>query len=210
MRLAIAGLALLSLCAAPAAAQSDLKRPDAWKIRADRADADTAGLYFVGMPPGWHITTGPSGILWDPASVAAGNYRIESEIFFFRDKSRDTEGYGILLGGKDLEGPADYVYFLLRNDGKFLVKHRAANGDTHTLQDWTAQGAIARHTAETDGATVKNVMAVDAGPESVVFSVNGTQVASFPRSQMTVNGIVGLRINHGLNLHVTKLDVTSR
>ena len=210
MRLALAGLALVSLCAVPAAAQGNLKRPDTWKIRADRADADTAGLYFVGMPPGWHITTGPSGVLWDPANVATGNYRVESEIFFFREKSRDTEGYGMLLGGKDLEGAADYVYFLLRNDGKFLVKHRAANGDTHTLQDWTAHEAIVRHTAETDGATVKNVMAVDAGPESVVFSVNGAQVASFPRSQMTVNGIVGLRINHGLNLHVTKLEVTTR
>ena len=200
----------MSLCALPATAQSNLKRPDTWKIRADRADADTAGLYFVGMPPGWHITTGPSGILWDPAKVATGNYRVESEIFFFRDKSRDAEGYGILLGGKDLEGPADYVYFLLRNDGKFLVKHRAANGDTHTLQDWTAHEAIARHTEATEGGTVKNLITVDAGPENVAFSVNGAQVASFPRSHMAANGIVGLRVNHGLNLHVTKLEITAR
>lgn len=208
MRLVLASLTAL-LLAAPAAGQ-DLKRPDTWRFRPDRADADTTTLFFVGMPPGWHITTGPSGIMYDPARVAQGNYRLESEIFFFREKSRDSEGYGIVLGGRDLDGAADYVYFLLRNDGKFLVKHRAGNGDVHTIQDWTAHEAITRHTAATEGATVKNVITVDAGPENVSFSVNGTQVASFPRSHMAADGIVGLRVNHGLNLHVTKLDVTAR
>lgn len=209
MRLVLAGLTALFVTV-PSAAGQELKRPDTWRFRPDRAGADTTSLYFVGMPPGWHITTGPSGIMYDPARVAQGNYRLESEVFFFREKSRDGEGYGIVLGGKDLDGAADYVYFLLRNDGKFLVRHRAGNGDVHTIQDWTAHEAIVRHTADTEGATVKNVITVDAGPETVAFSVNGAQVAGFPRSQMPANGIVGLRVNHGLNLHVTKLDVTPR
>jgi hypothetical protein len=65
------------------AQEAELERPAEWRIRADRADADTTELYFVGMAPGWHVTTGPSVILWDPARVAAGTYRLESEIFFF-------------------------------------------------------------------------------------------------------------------------------
>jgi hypothetical protein len=200
-------LAVLGAVTSPALGQGgQLTRPDAWRIRPDQPGADTTALEFVAMPPGWHITTGPSLILWDPAKTAFGQYTVESEVFFFRGKSRDTEGYGILLGGKNLDGPEpDYVYFLLRNDGKYLVKHRVGS-QTHVIQDWTAHAAVARHTGA-GGPTVKNVIRVEAGADSVRFFVNDQAVAAFPRGHMRADGIVGLRVNHGLNLHVSKLEV---
>lgn len=204
-------LLLMTLLPGVATAQDgDLKRPDTWRIRPDRADADTTQLFFVGMPPGWHITTGPSVILWDPAQTATGSFRLESDMFFFRANSRDTEAYGVLFGGRDLDGPGQrYTYFVIRNDGRFLVKHRAG-AETHTLLDWTAHDAVARHTGEGEDATVRNVLAVEAGPDTVTLHVNGHQVASLPRRGLDVDGLVGLRVNHALNLHVTKLEVTRR
>lgn len=193
-----------AVLAGPLAAQAV---PDGWKIRTDRPGVDLSTLSFVTMPPGWHVTTGPSLILWNPAMTAAGAYRVEAEIFFFREKSRDTEAYGVLVGGRDLDGPGqDYLYFLLRNDGKYLVKHRAGT-ETHTIADWTAHPAVAAHTAATEGPTVKNVLTVAAGADSVRFLVNGAQVAGFPRGLMQVDGTVGLRVNHGLNLHVSRLEI---
>jgi hypothetical protein len=181
------------------------KRPPEWQVRYDQADADTSALFFVEMKPGWHITTGPAVILYDPSRTASGNYRLETEIFFFRDKSGDREGYGILLGGARLDGPdQNYLYFLLRNDGRFLVKHRAGT-ETHLIQDWTENSAILRHTG--DGATVKNSIAVEAGPQQVRLLINGIEVGTYPRDHMKAEGIVGLRANHGLNLHVTKLEI---
>lgn len=192
------------LVAVPAAAQD---RPAGWQIRPDGPDADLSRLEFVGMPPGWHITTGPSVILWDPARTASGTFRLEAEIFFFREGSRDTEGYGLFLGGRNLNGPdQDYLYFLLRNDGAFLVKHRAGD-ETHTIQDWTPHAAVVRHTGESTGATARNVIAVVAEEATVRFLVNDQEVAAFPRLHMNVDGIVGLRVNHGLNLHVSRLEV---
>jgi hypothetical protein len=193
----------LLLLAAPLAAQA----PPGWKVRADDPKADMAKLSFEEMKPGFHVTTGPAVILWNPENTATGNFTIEAEIFFFREGSRDTEAYGILLGGKDLDGAADYVYFMLRNDGKYLVKHRAGNGDTHVISDWSANPAVAVHTGS-GGPTVKNVISVAAVTDSVKFSVNGKPVASYPRSHMKPEGIVGVRVNHGLNLHVSKLTVT--
>ena len=194
-------LALL-LIASPLVAQA----PPGWKVRADDPKADMAKLSFAEMKPGFHVTTGPAVILWNPENTASGNFTIESEIFFFRDGSRDTEAYGVLLGGKDLDGAADYVYFMLRNDGKFLVKHRAGNSDTHVITDWTASPAIAVHNG-TGGPTVKNVISIAAVTDSVKFSVNGQQVASYSRTHMKPEGIVGVRVNHGLNLHISKLAV---
>jgi len=181
--------------------------PPGWKVRADDPKADLAKLSFAEMKPGFHVTTGPAVILWNPDNTATGNFTIESEIFFFREGSRDTEAYGILLGGKDLAAAADYVYFMLRNDGKFLVKHRAGNADTHLITDWTPSSAIAVHNG-TGEATVKNVISVAAVTDSVKFSVNGTQVTSYSRAHMKPEGIVGVRVNHGLNLHVSKLAIT--
>lgn len=179
--------------------------PPGWKVRADDPKADMTKLAFSEMKPGFHVTTGPAVILWNPENTATGNFTIESEIFFFREGSRDTEAYGILLGGKDLEGEADYVYFMLRNDGKYLVKHRAGNGDTHLITDWTEHSAVVIHHGSE--GTIKNVISVAAGADSVRFSVNGQLVSSYPRSHMKADGIVGLRVNHGLNLHISKLAI---
>lgn len=199
---------LFLLIASPLAAQNAPKLPADWKIRPDRATADLSTLSFETMPPGWHVTTGPSLILWNPSMTATGNFTLTSEVFFFREKSRDTEAYGILVGGKDLEGEGqDYTYFLLRNDGKFMVRHRGGAA-THTITDWTAHGAVAKHTAETKDATVKNVLVVQAKADSVHFLVNGQQVGAWARAGMAVDGIVGFRVNHGLNLHFSKLEVS--
>lgn len=181
------------------------QRPPGWMVRLDQANADTTKLEFSEMKPGFHVTTGPALIAWNPANRGTGNYVINAEIFFFREGSRDTEAYGILLGGKDLESTADYVYFMLRNDGKYLVKHRAGNGDTHLISDWTAHSAVAVHSGT--GATVKNVISAAAAADSVRFSVNGQHVASYPRDHMKAEGIAGLRVNHGLNLHISKFEV---
>jgi hypothetical protein len=197
LKISIAALTLITNLAAQA--------PPGWKVRPDDPKADLTKLAFTEMKPGFHVTTGPAAILWNPANTATGNYTIECEIFFFREGSRDTEAYGILLGGKDLDGAADYVYFMLRNDGKYLVKHRAGNGDTHVITDWTAHPAVGVHSGS--GTTVKNVISVAAAADSVRFSVNGQHVASYPRDHMKADGIVGVRVNHGLNLHFSKLDV---
>lgn len=210
MRTLTVAMLLLVAAAGTSAAQDQAApaRPATWQVRADAPDADLSGLFFVEMKPGWHITTGPSVILYDPARTATGNYRLEAEIFFFREKSDDGEGYGVLLGGNQLDRPEqNYLYFLLRNDGKFLVKHRAGEA-IHTIQDWTASPTIQRHTGT--GATVKNILAVDAGSQVVRFLVNGTEVASFPRDHMKAEGIVGLRVNHGLNVHVARLEVVAQ
>ncbi len=37
--------------------------------------------------------------------------------------------------------------------------------------------------------------------------MNGEKVASLPRGQLNVDGIVGLRVNHGLDVHVSELSV---
>jgi hypothetical protein len=200
MRLALV-LFALPLLATPLVAQ-DSERPADWKVRFDRPAAES-DLYFVSMPPGWHVTTGPAAILYDPSQTATGEYRVESEIFLFPGDRR--EGFGVFIGGADLEAEnQSYLYFLIRKDGRYLIKHRAGS-ETHVVVPWTAHDAIVKHEGGDDQA--KNVLAIECGSEQVDFFVNGEKVNSLPRAQMNVDGIVGLRVNHGLNIHVTSLAV---
>jgi hypothetical protein len=203
MRVATLSLALALALAAPAAWAQEFHRPNDWMVRFDHAGQPDSAVYFVEMPPGWHITTGPAAILYDPARIAQGDYRVESQIFLFPVERR--EAFGVFIGGEDLEGPDQaYTYFLIRKDGSFLIKERSGN-DTRVIHPWTEHPAILKHPGGEE--PVKNLLAIEAAGETVRFLVNGQQVASVPRSEVLTEGVVGLRVNHNLNLHVTSLEV---
>jgi len=203
----LTAFALLALAAAgprPAHSQ-DLQRPPTWKVRFDRPNTPDSAIYYVDMPPGWHVTTQRvAAILYDPARTGQGNFSLESEIFLFPSE-RPREAYGVFFGGRDLDGTNQaYVYFLVRGDGSFLVKRRNGS-NTETVVDWTQHDAVLPMGSE----NVKNVLGVHAGGDTVEFLVNGISVTSVPRAGIECNGIVGLRVNHALNLHVTSLTVTA-
>lgn len=205
MRTALAlTIAALTTFAYPAAAQENL--PDGWHARADDGTPVT-GLSFVDMPPGWHITTGPSVILYNPERVASGTYTVRSESFLF-DPGTRREAYGIFVGGARLDADDQrYTYFLIRRTGEFIVKRR--NGATVvTLRDWTPHPAILQYDKRGDSHSARNLLGIDVTSTDVVFLVNDTEVARLPRTEVDAEGIVGLRINHALNVHVTSLEVT--
>jgi hypothetical protein len=205
MRIAALSLALVAL-ALPLVAQEG-ERPAGWEVRVDRANADPAEIKFVVMEPGWHITTGPAAIFYDPSQTASGQYRVEAEIFLFDPGQRHREAYGVFIGGNDLAGESQaYLYFLIRNDGNYLIKRRQGS-ETPTITPWTPHPAIVKYDGSSE--TAKNIVAIDVGAERVEFSLNGEQVASLPRSGLDVEGVVGLRVNHSLNVHVSKLNIES-
>ncbi len=207
-------LSALGLCAALSLGSplllSGQDRPAGWMDRPDQAGADMSEVTFVTMDPGWHVTSGPAAIYYNPEATASGNFRVESEIFLFDPNGR-REAFGIFLGGGALQDAGQhYLYFLIRPTGEFLIKQR--NGaETPTLVGWTGNDAIVPWSAKpADEATVKNVLAVEADGGTVRFLVNDAEVASLPRADVSVDGIVGLRVNHAVNIHVASLDVTRR
>lgn len=190
-------------------AQAELVRPEHWRVRPDRPEADASDVYFVEMPPGWHVSTGPAAILWNPTTEASGRFRIEAEIFSFDPEGR-REAFGLFLGGRHLDSSRPrYLYFLVREGGEFLVRRR--DGDrTHDVVAWTAHEAVASWGSRPrDQATARNVLAVDVDSDELRFSVNGDEVARVPRVGLPVDGRVGLRVNHHLDLHVSRLEVVN-
>ena len=197
----------LSLLAYPLAAQG-LQRPEGWSVRFDQPEASEADLEtFVSMAPGWHVTSGPAAIYWGPDAIASGEFRLEMEVYLFDPEGR-REAFGVFFGGADLdESTQSYTYFLLRDGGQFILKRREGS-EAPTIQGWTSHNAVRGYADRGDEVSVRNVLAVEAGDETVRFLVNGTEVAREPRSDLSVDGVFGFRVNHALNLHISRLEVT--
>lgn len=183
--------------------------PAGFVVRPDDPAQSMAEISFVTMRPGWHITTGPSAILYDSALQATGSYRVDAETFLF-DPGDRLEAYGVLIGGRELTGAGQsYTYFVIRHTGEYLVRRR--QGDRmETLVEWTAHPAIMTWEGRGDGATAKNVLSIEVGESMVRFLANGKEVMSLPCTRVDTEGIVGLRVNHDVNLHVSSLVVTKR
>jgi hypothetical protein len=198
-------LLLAILTSTSLSAQAD-KRPEGWRVRLDKPGPDSAKVVFSSMAPGWHVTTGPAVILWNPATTAKGAYKAETNIHLFKPASEHAEAFGLFVGGANLDAENEsYTYFMIRNDGQYLVKQRAGK-ETKDVIPWTKSPAIKLFDNTSESAA--NVLTVVATPATVDFLINGTKVASKPRADVTADGIVGLRVNHNLNLHVAKLEVT--
>ncbi|MFV1987242.1 MAG: hypothetical protein ACC682_08165 [Gemmatimonadota bacterium] len=182
--------------------------PEGWVVRTDGGHG-AEEIEFVDMPPGMHITTGPAAIFYDPARTASGEYTIESEVFLF-DPGRRNEAFGIFIGGQDLDADSRaYTYFLIKRDGSVLVKRRDG-GDTSTLLGWTKSDAVVTWEERgEEGPTAKNVLGARVSGGQLTFSVNGVEVFSTSAEDQHVDGVVGFRVNHGLNLHFTSLEVHS-
>lgn len=192
----------------PASAAAQLAAPPGWRwatdgaVRTVNTEKDAKGsadaLWFVQMPPGFHITMGPGGVLYHPSIGAEGRFELESEFFLFPGSG--AEEYGLAFGGS-----AEWVGFVARGDGSSAVL-RYRGGTTTVAREWRASGAIVPGRPE---GTARNVLKVTAGAE-VVFQINGAEVARMPRDSVAVDGTIGIRAGKGVNLHVTSFDLTRR
>ena len=166
----------------------------------------------VSMGPGFHVTSGPAAIYWNPANTASGNYTVSAS-FSQTKAATHPEAYGVFLGGNDLNTPnQSYLYFLVRQDGKYLINHRANDSTVHKMVDWTANSAV--KAIDADGKAT-NALSVAVGPDKLSFLVNGVEVTTLPRSAVDrsgpgtgTTGVAGVRVNHNLDVHVGGFAVT--
>ena len=198
--------------AAPAHANADSDRavagaglPAGWAARTDRGGPAT-NVKMAPMGKGLHITLGPSTILYRAAdSVTTAFHTLAT---FTRTKApAHPEGYGLFVAGRNLDGEAQqYVYFLVRGDGSYLIKRRNGATTENISAGWVKHASAA--TADSTGKAVDR-LEIDgkADGSNVNFRVNGQIVHTIKASEIDLRGIVGLRANHNLDLQVDGFDI---
>ena len=197
---------LLTIAAAAVVASGVLLAqgvPAGWKMRIDRStsaqDPDAAGtVKFVTMGTGFHATNPQAAVYWNPATTATGNYTLKGT-FTLMKPSGHTNYYGLVFGGSALDGAAQsYTYFLVAQDGTFLVKKRDGEATSNVINK-TPNDAVKKPGA--DGKST-NALEVRVGADKIDYVVNGTVVSSSPKAGTKTDGMVGIRVNHLLEVHI--------
>ncbi|MBM3906512.1 MAG: hypothetical protein FJ363_00395 [Gemmatimonadetes bacterium] len=206
------------VAAAPLVAQSTAVQPPpaptGWQWRLDtpgrianipNSTATDSTFRFEDMAPGWHVTMGPGGFLYDPANTANGRFAVQAEMILFPSKTNDE--FGLFIGGSDGGTGGEAVsWFVVRRDGQAGV-FAFSGGQMRPVSDWAPREGIKPLAAD---GTVRTVVRVLAEPDSVRYFVDGNCVGAWARASLPVDGVYGFRIGRGTNMHITNLDITRR
>jgi hypothetical protein len=202
------GLVLIAVLGlAPAFAQA----PKGWKVRGDHSsdasDPDAAGsIKFVATGSGFHATNPMAAIYWNPANTASGNYTLKGTFKLIKSTGYD-EYYGLIFGGSGLEGGGQsYLYFMITDDGTYLIKRRDGSS-TQGVSPKTPSPAVKKPDA---GGSATNALEVRVKPDKIDFVINGTMVTSMPKTGASAktDGIYGIRINHQLDVQIDDFAMT--
>ena len=196
MKRVLAFATAMLLCGTALAAQA----PSGLQLRLDRSTSaadpdDVPDVTLASVEDGLQVNTGPAAVVWNPANTVSGNYTLKGR-FTLLAPSDHVNYYGLVFGGRDLQASGqNYLYFLVAQNGSYIVKHRANDETTHDIVARTAHSSVRQPDA--NGRSV-NDLEVRVGAENVDFVINGEVVHSAPKSGMVgrTDGIYGVRINH--------------
>jgi hypothetical protein len=216
MRVTMIGTMLIALTVSAAAQQHQHdpdkaikgtgKMPDGWQARLDDASAKLEAVIVKEEKGTLTFTTGPTGIYYKPNMKGSANYDV-SATFSQLKPSVHPEAYGLFIGGTDLDKDTQrYTYFLIRQDGKYLIKSRDG-ATTKPIVDWTTAAPMKDASVAKAGFKTSNELAIRVQGDKVSFLIGGTQVHELPRAQITTDGIAGIRINHNLEVQAAGFDL---
>lgn len=203
-------LASVFVLTAVAAVSVGAQSTAGWKVRADRstsaADPDGAGaIKFMAMGDGFHAVNPQAAVYWHPNNSASGTYTLKGT-FTLNEPSSHPNYYGLVFGGSHLDAAEQtYTYFVVAQNGTFLVKRRVGDAVTEDVVAKTAHAAVKQPDAS--GKAV-NALEVRVMADRIDYVVNGTVVHSGPKAGITTDGTWGLRVNHQLNVGIGGLALS--
>ncbi|HWB31935.1 MAG TPA: hypothetical protein VG714_02060 [Acidobacteriaceae bacterium] len=165
---------------------------------------------------GMHVTTGPAITYWNPKNTASGDYTVSATFNEpkFMNLNTHPHPYGIFIGGNDLGTPQEsLLYCAAYGNGTFIVRGFGPAAFQMGGRMPTANAAV--HKAAAVDQPVTQDIALSVKGDSVSCSINGTVVATYPKSEVvapgklkSTDGVYGIRFAHNTDAIVTNLKVT--
>lgn len=187
--------------------------PSGYALQLDRANRDRADFVVSADADELVVETGPAGILYRPDDREynvevdeAGLYRVRGTFTEVGAPAGHREGFGLFIGGQHLGDDAQrYVYFLVRGDGRYLVKKRNGDATVELSSGW--QGSPAVRVPTSDGGEATNELAIEVDGPQLRLLCNGEAVAELLIGETDVSGQVGVRVNHNLKVRVRNVGI---
>lgn len=191
-----------------------------WQGKVD-ANAEKQGqsvkdAKFAPEGNGFRITTGPAADYWNPKNVAKGNFTVSATFNEpkFMNLNTHPHPYGVFIGGNDMgTAQQSMLYCEAYGNGTFIM--RGFGPDAFQLGGRQATANAAVHKASGPGEPVTQTIAMSVKGDTVSCSINGTVVASYPKSEVvaegklkSTDGVVGVRSAHNTDVVVTDFKVS--
>jgi hypothetical protein len=162
------------------------------------------------------VTTGPAVAYWNPKNVASGVYTVKATFTEpkFMNLNDHPHPYGVMIGGSDLGKPEQtYLYCAAYGNGTFIVRGFGPAPFQLGGRRPTAHDAVKK--AAGPGQPVTQEIAMSVKADTVECAINGTVVASYPKSEVvgagklkSTDGVYGIRFAHNTEGTVTGLTMT--
>ena len=94
------------------------------------------------MEPGYHLTLGPATILYRDQDRANGPVSHAGHLPPDEEAGARRRVRPLLRRGNLTGAGQKYIYFLVRDDGKYLIKRREGENTSEITKGWTASSAI--------------------------------------------------------------------
>ena len=162
-----------------------------------------------------HVRTGPAITYWSPANTASGEYTVSATFTepAFMALNDHPHPYGIVIAGNDIGTEnQSYLYCAANGAGNFIV--RGFGPEPFQLNGRRGESHEAVNKAAGPGQPVTQEIAVSVYNDRVECAINGTVVASYPRSEVvqegrlrSTDGVYGIRFAHNTEGTVRGLTV---
>lgn len=163
-----------------------------------------------------HVVTGPAVGYWNPSNTASGDYTVSAT---FREPkymslNDHPHPYGVFIAGNNMgTDQQTYLYCAAYGDGNFIVRGFGPAPFQMNGREGAANAAV--HKAAGKDQPVEQQIAMSVRGDKVSCSINGTEVASYNKSDLvapgkltSTDGVYGIRFAHNTEGLVTNLKVT--
>jgi len=186
-----------------------------WQGRPDPGTGNTSDASLSMKGSDIEIHTGPAMLYWNPANKGTGDFTVSATFTEpkYESSNDHPHPYGVFIGGSNLDKDnANALYCAAYGRGTFIVREF-----TPSVVNLNGRGAAndAIHKAAGRGESVEQTIAMSVKGDTVTCSVNGTVVATYPKSEVTgagkiasTDGIVGIRVAHNVDVNVKDFKVT--
>jgi hypothetical protein len=162
------------------------------------------------------VTTGPAVTYWNSKNEASGNYTVKATFNEpkYMNLNSHPHPYGLVIAGNDLgTAQQSYLYCAAYGNGAFIV--RGFGPEPFQMNGRRGAPAPSVNRAAGAGSPVTQEIAMSVTADAVTCSINGAEVASYPKTELvaagklkSTDGVYGIRFAHNTEGTVTGLAVT--
>lgn len=196
-----------------------------WMGKVDAAEAGRGmkitDAKLATMGGGMHVTTGPATTYWNSATKATGDYMVKATFTEakYMGLNDHPHPYGIMIAGNGLDSDKpEFLYCAAYGNGNFIFRGFSSTAARGTFSMTTGRAGDANaavHKAAGKDQPVTQEIAVQVKGDKVSCMINGTEVASYPKSDLigdgkvkSLDGYVGVRFGHNTDAHVAGFAMT--